>query len=554
MKNKIVVSIAFTVIFLIFLEVVLLFMKGPIPKDEQNNDFTYNYVDIYKNYFELKEKNSKKVYYPSRQRTLAKKFLFEKNQDTIRIFIVGGSAIRDFCNEFDFEKFIQGSFPDKKIELINCAMAGYDSYRAYLIVKEIVNYGPDLIIIASGNNEFFNPVKINIFLYKLNNGLRNFWIYRKTQDFLFSKAEKVFLREITSQERLSQYQKNIKKIVKTVFKKKATLIICTLPINLEKPPGLAAPDDKRYLRAKLLIEGKKYGKALGLLNQFLKENNNNPMAIYNIGHVNELMGNFKEAKRNYYKAVEQVYSDVRASGKSNDILRKIANEYNSILVDLEKIFQNNSENGISGYNQLYDGCHWWYDSYPMVAQSIGKVVFNKFKNGKEYCFNENADYSLIKENKHSFEVDRAVYVAVWEALTADSIGEYIISYFKQIYKISPQALWKIQFNKKEIKKIFYGNIWVKDAFLQGEYDFDKRWYWVLLHIGETYRQLKEYDKALYYFNKAISYDEDNPIGYVQRALVFYRIDKLKQAKDDLLFAMNKYDSGLAKRYLDILNL
>jgi Flp pilus assembly protein TadD len=87
-------------------------------------------------------------------------FPVKKDPDTIRIFCLGGSTT--YGHPFDgrtsfprwLEDLLKASSPDKNFEVINAGGVSYASYRIVPLVREVLQYSPDLIVIADAHNEF----------------------------------------------------------------------------------------------------------------------------------------------------------------------------------------------------------------------------------------------------------------------------------------------------------------------------------------------------------------------------------------------------------------
>lgn len=86
-------------------------------------------------------------------------FAIEKPTDGYRIFCLGGSTVRGrpYTVETAFPRWLQLELsardPGHAIEVINCGGVSYASYRLTHILKEVLTYNPDLIVIATGHNE-----------------------------------------------------------------------------------------------------------------------------------------------------------------------------------------------------------------------------------------------------------------------------------------------------------------------------------------------------------------------------------------------------------------
>ena len=88
------------------------------------------------------------------------KFPAVKVADEFRVFCIGGSTVqgRPFAPDTSFPKWLQLRLekidPTRKWTVVNCGGVSYASYRLVPIVKEVLDYEPDLIVLYTGQNEF----------------------------------------------------------------------------------------------------------------------------------------------------------------------------------------------------------------------------------------------------------------------------------------------------------------------------------------------------------------------------------------------------------------
>ncbi len=91
---------------------------------------------------------------------LPQEFPVEKRGGEFRIFCLGGSTVYGHPYQADtaFPKWLElelnASNPSRFYRMINCGGISYASYRLARIAKEVLQYQPDLIILATGHNEF----------------------------------------------------------------------------------------------------------------------------------------------------------------------------------------------------------------------------------------------------------------------------------------------------------------------------------------------------------------------------------------------------------------
>ncbi len=87
-------------------------------------------------------------------------FAAEKPPGSYRVFTLGGSttAGRPYDHRVAFarwlELYLDSVQPDRRHEVINAGAISYASYRVTLLMKELVGYQPDLLVVYTGHNEF----------------------------------------------------------------------------------------------------------------------------------------------------------------------------------------------------------------------------------------------------------------------------------------------------------------------------------------------------------------------------------------------------------------
>ncbi len=111
--------------------------------------------------FELDE--DEQTYTTARTRLLffgRQEFAREKPEETFRIFGLGGSTVhgRPYENATSFLKWMEielaGRDSQHDYETVNCGGLSYASYRLTYLLDEVLQYDPDLIVVATGHNEF----------------------------------------------------------------------------------------------------------------------------------------------------------------------------------------------------------------------------------------------------------------------------------------------------------------------------------------------------------------------------------------------------------------
>jgi len=565
MKKVIIFCIIIIILLVVIFETSMRLCYGPPEEEPETRFFSTSYVDIYKKFF-VKD-YQRGIYIPNN--ILGESFSVHKNNDTIRVFIIGGSVAMLFSKEI-LETCLNEFFPSRNFEVINCGMGGYDSYRVYLVEREILNYNPDLIIIFSGNNEYFDPVKINLRLYYLNKFLRRMQIYRKLQaKFKKCYKKKGKVKNLRSQEeRIKGYGKYLKLMVKAAKEKDIPIILCTLPVNLKDyPPNVGRPIDKIFFKARFLLENENYYEAIINLKDFLKNNPDNPLALYFLGKAYEGLRDYKKAKDNFIKALNSPKDSQwdNANSISNNVVRRISIEETVGLADLNKAFEEENNHGLVGRELLYDSCHWYKEHYPLVSKIIIKEIFRNKKIffhlfEKKPCNLNFPDASCgFTDSRWQYEKKSKIRFIVWLLTVGQfsdsyAIYEIAISSLETLHMTDPELLWRLQFRKNEIKQRIIDEDCPRTTTIDKfKSKFEKNWPRVLYHIGETYRRLKLYQKSLTYFNKAIEEGNSRYFWpYLGKALLYHAMGDREKTSKNINIAEDLTNSLEVKYYKEIL--
>ncbi|MDA0991005.1 MAG: hypothetical protein O3A51_09665 [Verrucomicrobia bacterium] len=88
-------------------------------------------------------------------------FVMPKPDNTIRIFLVGGSAIKGFPQPLPLtagamlQVLLADAWPGRQVEVLNMGTTAIASFPAMEMARACLDYDPDLIIFYAGHNEFY---------------------------------------------------------------------------------------------------------------------------------------------------------------------------------------------------------------------------------------------------------------------------------------------------------------------------------------------------------------------------------------------------------------
>ena len=282
------------------------------------------------------------------------RFLRDKPAGVFRIVALGGSSVNYLEPEFKrLERKLSAEFDQfDEIEIINCGGLAYGSHRLVLVMREMLEYQPDLLLLYTGHNEFEEIEQLSLSGLKQlsfdrtisQSAIIRFLRDRKT-DYELNQLEKEHNQRVLSQEepvsdtnfarawsydfrdqdvqdRMQKYMDNLRLILTTAKEQKIPVIIGTVPSNLLQPylPRDAA---RRYEQ---VYESWKAGSAeegISLAKQILAESTGRH----------------------------------QCSDLENNIVRKLADDFSLPLVDVEALVASEEPHGIPGETLFDDHCH-----------------------------------------------------------------------------------------------------------------------------------------------------------------------------------------------------
>ena len=317
----------------------------------------------------------------------------KKKKDAFRIGCVGGSFMMGFPYTQDsmispgyagiphwLQMDLSLRYPSRTFDVVNLGAAGQNSARVVQIVRDIMPIVPDLLIVATGNNEGgLGPSRIGKALHK--------WIvYRVLKKAILpatdmDKRPLFTLQDPDVQKIEEEYRKNISKIIATCKQNKTPLLFVTLPINLRyeyskhKAPKSweqDGPDDPVIKIAKAHIKNCEFEKAIEALSQ----PGTHVYSLYLLGVCNEMLGEFGKAREAYRMFAQNVPMN-RARPSFNQFVRSSAAKNDFYLVDLERILDDFSPYHIPDVALFIDYCHmkWWANQ--MMAGKIADRIVEK---------------------------------------------------------------------------------------------------------------------------------------------------------------------------------
>lgn len=451
-----------------------------------------------------------------------------KQENVRRIIIVGESIALPFKGEL-FSSLLAGLVSDKKVEVINCAKPAYDSHRVCYVIEEMLSYSPDVIVVMSGNNEFYNSQPFDSLLAKAERLLKKLSLAYAWMSSPRGISSRGFA-PLNAQQRLENYSRNLRFMVRTAKSRKVPIALCTAPINIRDcPPLVQPPNDERYWRAKLIGEAGNRGKAIELFATYLKRSPGDAMAHFNLAKMYDAQGDFEKARYHYLKSAYFSYGKLHhACAESNEIVRAVCQQEGAVLVDIEWLFSQIAPQGMPGYNMFIDSCHWHgqYNKEVMslVASAIGHPQKPARVQGAITLPETRSIQHPPQEGLNKIK-EAAALVIKWRY----SPNERAIALFEFARQIVPETLLRLKENQDEIRQQLAADYWLKNRAEM----LEDRWGDILAHVGECYRRQGFFREAEDYFKSALAFDSQDHLARLGRALLLATLGGRRDALAEL---------------------
>ena len=327
-----------------------------------------------------------------------------KHPDTFRIFCLGGSTVqgRPYSIETSFTTWLRLSLetahPNLNIEVINCGGVSYASYRLAPILKECLQFEPDLILLCTGNNEFLEdrsytftkktlPILDPIFgilshsrivrcamaagVKWTNSDVRQAILGPEVDAMLdYERGIERYHRNETWRQSVEEHFRiNIQNMIQTCRRAKVPMMLLSPCVNLKDTPPFKS-EHQEHLNtsqrmkwescltgASMEIQKGNLEEALDLLQQALQLDSKHAMTWYQAGQILYQSGKFQPAKQYFERALEEDICPLRIRRNMRHMLSSIAQTEDIPFYDLQETAAESTVTGIAGNEFMVDHVH-----------------------------------------------------------------------------------------------------------------------------------------------------------------------------------------------------
>lgn len=331
-------------------------------------------------------------------------FLLPKPADTLRIFLVGESAAKGYPQPPNLsmgsflQAMLQDLHPDKKIELINLGTTGVSTFPLVYMVRELVRYSPDLVIVYAGNNEFYGAYGVASTSrglgsragMKAQRAIRSLAVLQKLDEILHPPpTTETSLMEIMMgdpgldpadprrEQAARNLGENIREMIQTCQQAGVPVLVCTTAVNeaglapIGNPPVLdpALPGGTAADQAEQILTSQPAA-AEKLLREHLAIQPQNARAWFLLGRALAWLKQDGPALEAFQKANRFDRMPWRPSDDLQESIRSAAREEQAPLCDVQAWFRTNSLGGAIGWDLLDDHVHPSLEGQAQAARAM----------------------------------------------------------------------------------------------------------------------------------------------------------------------------------------
>ncbi len=349
-------------------------------------------------------------------------FAAVKPANGFRVFCFGGSTVygHPYLADTAFPKWLElelaATRPDRRVEVVNCGGISYASYRLAPIVREVLAYQPDLIVLAMGHNEFledrtYQPLKSRsasrswwedrfntLRLVTLVRG----WLRPPVRDQAVPTAgapDATLPAEVHARldnatgyasyhrdagwhrQVVAQFEDTFRAMIAACRAAKVPVLIVTLGSNLRDCPpfksehraGLSAPDELRWqtaFDAGAAAEARDLNAALSHYQAAAAIDDQHALLAFRRARVHDRLGQKNAAREFYLRAKELDVCPLRMVEPVFELQHRIAAETDTPLVDARHATEARSPQGIPGHDEFLDHVHPTMGGHQHIARAV----------------------------------------------------------------------------------------------------------------------------------------------------------------------------------------
>lgn len=314
-------------------------------------------------------------YFPSFSPDIARSpFLKKKDDDTFRIFVLGGSSTQGFPYNFyssfssQLEQRLLMETVGLNVEVINLGMTAVNSFVIRDLSKRLMNYKPDAILIYAGHNEYYGSFGVGSTQFGFGDGvglkrlilnLKDLRLYQLFEDLLSSEEEN---------------NKSNRTLMARVIKDSG------IPLNSDLYTAGISQFEENLSDILMLFKSENVPVFIGTVTSNLKDQDplgdlDKALETYEKGNTYFASGNIDSAHSAYLQAKELDPIRFRAPEGINKVIREVAQQFDAFTVEVNGAAAQASESRIQDNSFFTDHLHPDWEGHQLIAD----LFFEKMK-------------------------------------------------------------------------------------------------------------------------------------------------------------------------------
>lgn len=440
------------------------------------------------------------LYAAARPQAMPEKFRMPKPAGTRRVFVIGESvaAILDQGSYALEPAGLSGWFRSvlpggaaAPPEILNCGMGGYESYRISGVLKEVLGYSPDLVVLLSGNHEGSPEYLCPGLDFELRR--RKLRLYERVFSLKHGPQR---ARKLAS---LRLHGEMLTAMAASARKAGVPLVLSTLPANFRDMPSRTPPafENGLFAAGYLAYHRGRHAEAEKSLRAAARELPEDPHSRFYLARALEKLGRGREAAAYYAEAVSVDGDLTRADSERNALIRRAAAESGACLADLEGLFRGLAKDGLPGFAEFTDGMHWrrplnrlvWDEIY-RAAAACGLKEFSGLKASENRAWRETPRQdALVRLN----------YAASW-MLGPGLLNEASLAELEHVRRLQPSLLKEITASQESFTAALKDVFWSAPMLPRAGEIFPS----LLAHVAEVRRRAGDAGAAADLARRALS--------------------------------------------------
>ncbi|MFT4605146.1 MAG: tetratricopeptide (TPR) repeat protein [Rhodothermales bacterium] len=345
-------------------------------------------------------------------------FLAEKASGTYRVFVQGGSSAAGYPYYYGgspsrmLQQRLQQTYPTRRIEVINTAMAAVNSYTLLDFAGEIIDEEPDAVLVYAGHNEFYGALGIGSaeslgrsrFVVRsylrlqrwrtvqlLRGGLS--WMAGLFADRQAGAAPGATLMERMVGEQeiplgspvylagIEQYRRNLRDLLDKYTEAGVQVFVGTVASNeRDHAPFLSSPQEYTENWAREVAAGTaavaagRADQALAILDPLAARDVLAADVHYLRGQALDQLERYPEAREAYVAAKDRDRLRFRASEDINRVIREESERPGVQVVDTREALSKASRGGVIDQGMMLEHLHPNADGYFLIADAFYEAL------------------------------------------------------------------------------------------------------------------------------------------------------------------------------------